>query len=156
MTIPRSALAALAAAILMLPPQAEAQRFASLTPSVREFVAVPEGLFAITGVRLMDGTGSPARENMTVVVRDGRIAAVGPSASVQPPAGARIIDGRGHTLLPGLVMLHEHLFYPAGALRYNTNQNSFPPLYLAGGVTTMRTGGSMETYTDLRIAREVE
>jgi len=156
MTIHRNRWAALAAAILTFPGQAAAQSHASLSQGVRDVVAVPEAAFAITGVRLVDGTGSPARNHMTVVVRDGHIVEVGPSASVKLPPGSREIDGRGHTLLPGLVMLHEHLFYPAGQLRYNTNQNSFPPLYLAGGVTTMRTGGSMETYTDLRVAREIE
>ena len=70
--------------------------------------------------------------------------------------GAEVVDGAGHTLMPGLVMLHEHMFYPSGQTRYNTNQVSFPPLYLAGGVTTMRTGGSMDTYTDLSIRREIE
>jgi imidazolonepropionase-like amidohydrolase len=156
MTILRHSLAALAAAILAFAPQVAAQSLASLSQGVRDFVAVPEAAFAVTGVRLIDGTGSPARDGMTVMVRDGRIVEVGPSARVRLPAGIREIDGRGRTLLPGLVMVHEHLFYPAGALRYNTNQNSFPPLYLAGGVTTMRTGGSMETYTDLRVAREIE
>jgi len=157
MTLFRTRVAALAAgALLARPALSQAQSFQGLAPAVREFVAVPETAVAITGVRLIDGTGSPAREGMTVVVRDGRILEVGPSARVQIPVGTRVIDGRGQTLLPGLVMLHEHLFYPAGALRYNTNQNSFPPLYLAGGVTTMRTGGSMETYTDLRVAREIE
>ncbi|MDH5316683.1 MAG: amidohydrolase, partial [Gemmatimonadota bacterium] len=156
MTILRHSLAALAAAILAFAPQVAAQSLASLSQGVRDFVAVPEAAFAVTGVRLIDGTGSPARDGMTVMVRDGRIVEVGPSARVRLPAGIREIDGRGRTLLPGLVMVHEHLFYPAGQLRYNTNQNSFPPLYLAGGVTTMRTGGSMETYTDLRVAREIE
>jgi imidazolonepropionase-like amidohydrolase len=156
MTILRHSLAALAAAILAFAPQVSAQSLASLSQGVRDFVAVPEAAFAVTGVRLIDGTGSPARDGMTVMVRDGRIVEVGPSARVRLPAGIREIDGRGRTLLPGLVMVHEHLFYPAGQLRYNTNQNSFPPLYLAGGVTTMRTGGSMETYTDLRVAREIE
>jgi enamidase len=53
-------------------------------------------------------------------------------------------------------MLHEHLFYPSGRARYNTNEISFPPLYLAGGVTTMRTGGSVDTYTDLRVRQHVD
>src|SRR5690606_19079147 len=67
-----------------------------------------------------------------------------------------VVDGAGHTLMPGLVMLHEHMFYPSGQTRYNTNQVSFPPLYLAGGATTIRTGGSLDPYTDLSIRREIE
>ncbi|HSG09607.1 MAG TPA: amidohydrolase family protein [Longimicrobiales bacterium] len=146
----------IAACVCALPGGAAAQAFADLAPGVRDFVVVPETLVALVGVRLVDGTGAPARDGVTVVVRDGRIAAVGPTGAVAVPDGARVVDGAGQTLMPGLVMLHEHLFYPSGAVRYNTNQNSFPPLYLAGGVTTMRTGGSMETYTDLRVAREIE
>ena len=145
-----------AAWVLASPAAVAAQAYSALGPGVRDFVSVPETLVALVGVRLVDGTGAPARPGMTVVVRDGRIAAVGPVGSVAVPAGARVVDGAGQTLLPGLVMLHEHMFYPSGQGRYNTNQNSFPPLYLAGGVTTMRTGGSMETYTDLRVAREIE
>jgi len=154
--IRRSFVLLAAAWIPALPGRASAQVFDALSPAVRDFVAVPETRVAVVGVRLVDGTGAPARDGMTVVLRDGRITAVGPTGSVTVPADARVVDGAGQTLLPGLVMLHEHLFYPSGAGRYNTNQNSFPPLYLAGGVTTMRTGGSMETYTDLRVAKEIE
>lgn len=53
-------------------------------------------------------------------------------------------------------MLHEHMFYPSGEARYNTNERSFPPLYLAGGVTTMRTGGSLDPYSDLSTRRLIE
>jgi enamidase len=153
----RSVLSLLAAvSVTALPARVSAQAFAELAEGVRTFVSVPETRVALVGVRLVDGTGAPARDGMTVVIADGRITDVGPTASVVVPGGARVVDGAGRTLLPGLVMLHEHLFYPSGQARYNTNQNSFPPLYLAGGVTTMRTGGSMETYTDLRVSREIE
>lgn len=133
-----------------------AQSFAELAPQVRGFVSVSSTHVAIENVRLIDGTGAPARAGMTVVIRDGRIARVGPTAAVGAVAGAETIDGRGHTLTPGWVMVHEHMFYPSGGGRYNTNQLSFPPLYLAGGTTTIRTGGSLDPYTDLRIHQEVE
>ena len=132
------------------------QALEELSPQVREFVAVSAPHVVVENVRLIDGTGSPARSAMSVVIRDGRIAAVGPTASVGRPAGAEVVDGTDQTLTPGFVMLHEHMFYPSGRGRYNTNQFSFPPLYIAGGTTTIRTGGSLDPYTDLRIRREVE
>ena len=126
-----------------------AQQAPELADAVTRFVAVDASTVAITNVLLIDGTGAPARAAMTVVVERGRIAAVGPSSETNVPEGAHVIDGTGHTLTPGWVMLHEHLFYPSGNARYNTNEISFPPLYLAGGATTVRTGGSLDPYTDL-------
>ena len=133
-----------------------AQSLERLSPPVREFVSVSADHVLIRGVRLIDGTGVPARDGMSIEIRDGRIASVGTVAEVGTPEGAEIIEAADHTVIPGLVMLHEHLFYPSGQARYNTNEISFPPLYLAGGVTTMRTGGSVDTYTDLRVAQHVE
>ncbi len=133
-----------------------AQQFEQLSPQVREFVAVQAAHVLIRNVRLIDGTGAPAREGMSVVLRDGRIVLVGPMSEVGDVPGAQIVDGTGQTLIPGLVMLHEHMFYPSGRARYNTNQFSFPPLYLAGGTTTIRTGGSLDPYTDLSIRREID
>jgi enamidase len=133
-----------------------AQSYADLAPDVRAFVSVSSTHVEIRNVRLIDGTGAPARDGMTVEIRDGRIARVGPTGAVGTVAGAQVIDGAGHTITPGFVMLHEHMFYPSGRARYNTNQLSFPPLYLAGGATTIRTGGSLDPYTDLSIREEVE
>jgi imidazolonepropionase-like amidohydrolase len=138
------------------PRPASAQTFAELSQQAQQFVAVASTHVVIRGVRLIDGTGTPARSGMSVEIRDGRITRVGTVAEVGEPAGAEVVDGTGQTLTPGLVMLHEHMFYPSGQARYNTNEISFPPLYLAGGVTTLRTGGSVDTYTDLRIAQHVE
>ena len=132
------------------------QSFADLSPQVQEFVSVEATDVVIHSVRLIDGTGAPARTNMSVVIRNGRITRVEPTATIGDVAGAEPIDGTGHTLTPGFVMLHEHMFYPSGPGRYNTNQSSFPPLYLAGGVTTIRTGGSVDPYTDLSIREEVD
>ncbi|MEZ4416042.1 MAG: amidohydrolase family protein [Gemmatimonadota bacterium] len=126
-----------------------AQRPPQLSDEVMRFVTVSAPVVAITHARLIDGTGSPVRTDITVVLRDGLIAEVGPTSQVQVPSGAEVIDATGQTLTPGWVMLHEHMFYPSGQARYNTNELSFPPLYLAGGATTIRTGGSLDPYTDL-------
>ena len=109
--------------------------YEELSPQVQEFVSVSSPHVIVRGVRLIDGTGAPAQPDMAVEIRDGRIVQVGSTTEVGVPRGAEVIDGAGHTLMPGLVMLHEHLFYPSGQARYNTNEISFPPLYLAGGVT---------------------
>ena len=94
---------------------------------------------------------------MSVLIEDGRIARVAGSDRLRAPAAdTEVIDGTGHTLIPGLVMLHEHMFYPSGATRYNTNEVSFPPLYLAGGTTTIRTGGTLDPYTDLRTRQMID
>lgn len=134
---------------------ATAPRPASFSQGVRTFIAVDEPVVAITGVILVDGTGSPVQEGMTVLVQGDDIAAVGADGTVEIPAGARRIDGAGHTLTPGWVMLHEHMFYPSGSARYNTNEISFPPMYLGGGATTIRTGGSLDPYTDLRLREQI-
>ena len=85
------------------------------------------------------------------------IAASGDAASTPVPAGAHVIDLTGKTLIPGLVMLHEHMFYPAGGGgAYNDLIYSFPRLYLAGGVTTMRTAGNMAGYTDFNVKRMID
>lgn len=133
-----------------------AQRFADLSPQVREFVAIQATHVVIQNVRLIDGTGAPARVGMSVVIQDGRITRVEPTERLGEVPNAEVVDGAGHTLTPGFVMLHEHMFYPSGPGRYNTNQRSFPPLYLAGGATTIRTGGSVDPYTDLSIREEIE
>ena len=133
-----------------------AQSFSELSPEVREFVSVSATHAVIRDVRLIDGTGASSRPGMSVEIRDGRITRVAPSAEVGTPTGAEVVDGAGHTLTPGFVMLHEHMFYPSGPGRYNTNQFSFPPLYIAGGATTIRTGGSLDPYTDLSTRLEIE
>lgn len=127
------------------------------SPAVRTYISIDAPVVAITHVRVVDGTGAPARADQTIVIRDGAIAAVGSSSSTPVPAGAHLVDGTGRSVLPGLVMLHEHLFYPAGgAGAYNDLTFSFPRLYLAGGVTTMRTGGNMAGYADFNVRRSID
>lgn len=127
-----------------------------LSALARQFVTVDTAVVALTNVRVIDGTGAPARAAQTVIVREGRIAAVGPSASTAIPAGAQVLDLSGRTVMPGLVMVHEHLYYPVGPGVYGNLTESFVRLYLAGGVTSMRTGGNMNGYGELNIKRAID
>ena len=126
-----------------------------LAAGPRVYVKMDTALVAFTNVRVIDGTGAPAREGQVVVVRDGRIAALGSVGSTTVPTGAMVIDGAGKTLIPGLVMVHEHLYYPAGGGTYGNYTESFTRLYLAGGVTAMRTGGNMNGFSELNMAKAV-
>jgi imidazolonepropionase-like amidohydrolase len=127
-------------------------------PGVKPFVTVDAPVLALLHVRVIDGTGAEAREDQTIVIDHGKIGAMGPAASTPVPAGAQGLDLNGQTVIPGLVGMHEHLFYPSGAgiPIYNEQAFSFPRLYLATGVTTARTAGSLEPYTDLNIKRLVD
>ena len=127
-----------------------------LSAQTRAFVSVDAPTIVLQNVRLIDGTGAPARNSQTIVLREGIIVEVGDAASVEIPEGAEVLDLAGRTVLPGYVMLHEHLFYPSGRRIYNQQSHSFPPLYLAGGATTIRTAGSMEPYTDLNLKRAID
>jgi hypothetical protein len=145
--------ASAALAVAALP--AAAQR-PTLSPDVRQFVVVDTDVVALTHVRVIDGTGAPARDDQTRLIRDGTIAALGPASSLQIPAGAQVMDLAGNSVIPGLVMMHEHLFYPTGPGVYGNLTESFTRLYLAGGVTTMRTTGNMNGYGELAIAQAIK
>jgi len=136
-------------------PPAAAQR-PTLSRNVLRYVAVDTPVVALTHVRVIDGTGAPAREDQTLVIRDGKIAALGPARSVRVPAGAEVMDLSGKSVIPGLVMMHEHLFYPTGPGVYGNVAESFTRLYLAGGVTTLRTTGDVNGYGDLNIAKDIK
>jgi imidazolonepropionase-like amidohydrolase len=142
-------------AALLLPVAAAAQA-PTLQPAVRQYVAVDDSVVALVHARVIDGTGASAVMGQTVLMRGGVIAAVGPDATVRVPPGARIIDLANKTVLPGFVMLHEHLFYPAGGAAYNEMEYSFPRLYLAGGATTIRTAGSRDPYGDLNVKEAID
>ena len=114
-----------------------------------------ENAIAINNVTVIDGTGAPPRPNMTVLIRAGRIVALFPAQAGTIPPDSFIVDGDGGTLLPGFVMMHEHLFYPDSAGGYFADPEAFARLYLAGGATTIRTAGSIDPYADLATARAI-
>jgi adenine deaminase len=115
----------------------------TLSPEVQPFVKVNAPAVALTHVRVIDGTGAAAREDQTILVNRGKIESVGGANSVSIPKDVQIIDLKGYTVIPGLVGMHEHMFYPLRGVNFGEMGFSFPRLYLAAGVTTVRTGGSI-------------
>ena len=131
-------------------PQVDAaQQFADL-------VAVDADPVALTGVKLIDGTGAAARTGQTVVIADGRVAAVGDDGAVDVPDGAEVLDLSGHTVIPGLIGLHNHSFYTAAGGRAAQLSFSAPRLYLASGLTTIRTTGARAPYEEINLRDEIE
>ena len=134
--------------------------------AVKPFVKVADGRIALTHVRVIDGTGAPSQTDRTVLIENGRIAAIA-AGSDAVPNGYRIIDGTGKSVMPGLVGMHDHIYYIArpnldsaghGDEPLIVPQMTFssPRLYLAAGVTTLRTTGSVEPYTDLNLKHEID
>lgn len=132
-----------------------AQR-ATVGNAIRRFVTADAAVIALTNATVIDGTGAAPRSGQTVVIRDGRIAAVGATTNTPTPEGAQVVDLTGKTLIPGMVMVHEHLYYPTGPGVYGQLGESFLPLYLAGGVTSMRTGGNVHGVMDINMKRLVD
>jgi imidazolonepropionase-like amidohydrolase len=128
----------------------------TLSPQVRGFVKVDSPIVALTHVRVIDGTGAPAREDQTIILRQGKIESVSDAASASVPKDAQALDLHGYSVIPGLVGMHDHMFYPVGNGIFGEMGFSFPRLYLAGGVTTIRTTGSLEPYTDLEIKKQID
>jgi imidazolonepropionase-like amidohydrolase len=127
----------------------------SFTPAVQAVISVPETRIALQHVRVVDGTGKPPLEDQTIVIDAGKITAVGPAASTPAPAGARAMDLSGHTVIPGLVGMHDHTFYTTRG-RSVQLQFSAPRLYLANGVTTARTTGGTSPYHEINMKKSID
>jgi imidazolonepropionase-like amidohydrolase len=119
-----------------------------------QFIRVEAPVIALTHVRIIDGTGAAPIEDQTIVISGGKIQSIGPNI----PEKAQVLDLKGYTVLPGLVGMHNHMFFPMGGSppMYSNMGTSFPRLYLALGVTTIRTTGSVVPYTDLEIKRLID
>ena len=119
-----------------------------------QFISVNDPVVALTHARLIDGTGAPAREDQLVVLDHGKI-----RLPKSVPAGARVIDLTGQTVIPGLVGMHQHLFYPSGGgvPIYGEKRIQFPAaLPCLRHYHNAHTGGSLEPYTDLEVKRKIE
>ncbi|PYO95735.1 MAG: amidohydrolase [Gemmatimonadetes bacterium] len=150
-TIPVRAVSAL----LLVPSLLRAQR-PTLSTAVKQYVSVDTPAVALTHVRVIDGTGAAAKDDQTLIITGGNIVALGAARSIKVPDGAQVMDLTGKSVIPGLVMMHEHLYYPTGPGVYGADYVSFSRLYLAGGVTSMRTGGNVGGYADLNLAAAIK
>lgn len=128
-------------------------------PGLRDSLIV-----ALTHVRVIDGTGNAPREEQTLLLGSGKILAVGNTGQLAIPNEAKVVNLSGDTVLPGLVMLHEHLFMSMFLNQPDINKSgishpehfSFPRLYLAYGVTSIRTAGTEMPYMDLNLKRRID
>jgi imidazolonepropionase-like amidohydrolase len=127
----------------------------SLGPGLEPYVSVNAPVVALAHVRVVDGTGAAAREDQTVILSGSQILALGPAAATRIAAEAHVLDLSGHTLLPGLVGLHEHTYF-GGVRRFTQMSASGPLLYLAFGVTSAMTAGSWFPYQELNLKRAVD
>ena len=148
-------LAALPLALCAAGTPVAAQSRPGLKPAVARFVAADDSVIALTHVRVVDGTGRPALDDQTILVRRGHVAAVGPATTVSVPTSARVLDLSGHTVIPGLVGMHEHTYFASGT-RLSQMSVSAPYLYLANGVTTIRTTGSFFPYAEVNMKRAID
>jgi imidazolonepropionase-like amidohydrolase len=125
---------------------------------LKQFIRVDSNVVALTHVRIVDGTGAPPMEDQTILIVDGKITEIHPSKDVQVKEGIKALDLNGYTVLPGLVGMHDHMFFPMGGTppMYSNMGFSFPRLYLALGVTTIRTTGSVQPYLDLEIKKLID
>src|SRR5262249_22289014 len=133
-----------------------AQTFDRLSPAVKAYTTVGDPVVAITNVRLIDGTGAEPKEGQTIIMQGGRIKAVGKAGSVAVPAGAKVLDYKGHTVIPGIVGMHDHIHYSAAGWRNINLAYSSPRLYLASGVTTIRVTGSLAPFEDLNLKSDID
>ena len=136
-------------------------------PEVRQFLRFEDRVIALRNVRVIDGTGAAAKEGRTLLIRGDRIEAVG-DGTLPVPRDAKVLDLAGHTAYPGLVGMHNHLMYTA-SINFDASGKIPPPgglvtpvaftaprLYLASGVTTIRTTGSIEPHLDLNLRDKID
>jgi imidazolonepropionase-like amidohydrolase len=145
----------------------QTQRVDVLGPEVRKYLRVSTPKVVLEHVQIIDGTGAAPSPDQNISIAGGKITAISPGADVPPTDDTTIINLRGYSVMPGIVGMHDHLFYFArpnlaadwsfdGPALFVQMSFSAPRLYLANGVTTARTVGSIDPYTDLRLKQAIE
>ncbi len=134
------------------------QRLAAIPASA--YVVEQSPSIVLDHVRVIDGSGAAPLEDQSVVIEAGKITFVGASAVRPSLPSAKVLNLTGRTVLPGLVGMHEHLFTDADFLSKHhvlaQQSTAFPLMYLASGVTTMRTAGSIAPEKDLFIKQRID
>lgn len=139
----------------------------ALGPETQKYVSVANARVVLEHVEVIDGTGAPPLRDRNVTIEGGVITGISAGSDEPTREGTTVLDLRGHSVIPGIVGMHNHLFYLAAPnLGFDGNyarpglfhQMTFsaPRLYLANGVTTLRTAGSVEPLTDLKLKRAIE
>jgi imidazolonepropionase-like amidohydrolase len=139
----------------------------AFTSEVQKYVKYDAPRIILTHVRVIDGTGRPPTEDRNVLIESGKIAAIQVASDIAPSSGTTILDMHGRTVLPGIVGMHNHMYYIArpnldaqghseSPLLVPQMTFSAPRLYLAAGVTTARTTGSVEGYADLNLKQLID
>lgn len=127
-----------------------------------EFVAHKAEILVLEHASVIDGTGSEPKTDQTIVIEDGKIAAVGDTGSVSVPSGAEVVSMAGKTIIPGYVMHHEHLYYhslaqvPGMAYLATPSMITMPRLYLSAGVITARSIGTYHPFDDLKLKEGID
>jgi imidazolonepropionase-like amidohydrolase len=145
---------------------ADAQRADVLGPEVRKYLRVGTPRVVLEHVQVIDGTGAAAIPDRNVYIAGGKITAIAAGSDEPSSEGTTILDMRGYSVMPGIVGMHNHLFF---FVRDNLAADgssdgvflaemifSGPRLYLANGVTTMRTTGTLSPYAELKLKQDIE
>ena len=162
----RLAVPILAAAVLPGPARAEVPPADVLGPTVRKYVRVGAPRVVLEHVEVIDGTGAAPMPDRNVSIEGGKITAISPGADVSASDGTTILDLKGYSVMPGIVGMHDHMsFFVRGNLAADgTSEGLFlaemifsaPRLYLANGVTTIRTTGTLNPYAQLKLKQDIE
>lgn len=116
----------------------------------KSFFKLDQPHIALRSVKVIDGTGKPAKEQQTLLIDADTITRIGPVSSIEIPALYAIIDLDNHTLIPGIIGTHNHMRLPRSAMLYTS-----PKLHLAAGVTTIQTCGTGNAMEELAIAKDI-
>jgi imidazolonepropionase-like amidohydrolase len=146
---------------------AAAQRPDSIGPAVRKVLRVSTPRVILEHVNVIDGTGASPSADRNITIESGKITSITAGADVPASDGTTILDLRGHSVIPGIVGMHDHFWFSVRPNLAADNSSdapglllemafSAPRLYLANGVTTLRTAGSVEPYTDVKLKRAIE